>query len=156
MGEVTINLGGILNEKKYRIVNQYPLAKCYDKTAKVRMSVDFIPLGGPETSFLEKKERKEVKSREHLISNESDTPFVPTMGERRPPNLKSRLAEESNVILQEKIYEYEQKMDNYRLSQTQLQEKLHEQINNKDEQITELTIETNRKAQQLSAVTLEN
>lgn len=120
------------------------------------MSVDFIPLGGPETSFLEKKERKEVKSREHLINNESDTPFVPTMGERRPPNLKSRLAEESNVILQEKIYEYEQKMDNYRLSQTQLQEKLHEQINNKDEQITELTIETNRKAQQLSAVTLEN
>jgi hypothetical protein len=36
-------------------------------------------------------------------------------------NYKSRLAEESNYILQEKIYEYEQKMDNYRLSQTQLQ-----------------------------------
>ena len=46
MGEVNINLGGVLNEKKYRIVNQYPLVKCYDKTAKVRLSVDFIPMGG--------------------------------------------------------------------------------------------------------------
>ena len=45
MGEVSINLGGILNEKKYRIVSQYPLAKCYDKTAKVRLSVDFVPVG---------------------------------------------------------------------------------------------------------------
>jgi hypothetical protein len=47
-------------------------------------------------------------------------------------NYKSRLAEESNYILQEKIYEYEQKMDNYRLSQNQLQEKLHEQVSGKD------------------------
>lgn len=46
MGEVLINLGGVLNDKKYRMVNQYPLGKCYDKTAKVRLSVDFIPIGG--------------------------------------------------------------------------------------------------------------
>jgi len=44
MGEVVINLGGILNEKKYKIVNSFALAKCYDKTAKVRVSVDFIPI----------------------------------------------------------------------------------------------------------------
>ena len=49
MGEVSVNLGGILNEKKYRIVSQYPLAKCYDKTAKVRLSVDFIPVGALDT-----------------------------------------------------------------------------------------------------------
>lgn len=46
-------------------------------------------------------------------------------------------------------------MDNYRLSQTQLQEKLHEQITNKDEHISELTIEVNRKNQQISAMSLE-
>ena len=49
MGEVLINLGAILNEKKYRMVSQYPLAKCYDKTAKVRLSVDFIPVGALDT-----------------------------------------------------------------------------------------------------------
>jgi hypothetical protein len=31
-------------------------------------------------------------------------------------------------------------MDNYRLSQTQLQEKLHEQVSAKDELISELTM----------------
>ena len=49
MGEVLINLGAILNQKKYRMVSQYPLAKCYDKTAKVRLSVDFIPVGALDT-----------------------------------------------------------------------------------------------------------
>lgn len=44
IGEVQINMGAILNEKKYRIVNQFPLSKCYDKTAKVKLSVDFIPI----------------------------------------------------------------------------------------------------------------
>jgi hypothetical protein len=48
MGEVVINLGGILNEKKYKIVNSFALLKCYDKTAKVRVSVDFIPISRPE------------------------------------------------------------------------------------------------------------
>lgn len=57
MGEVTLNLGGILNEKKYRIVNQYPLAKCYDKTAKVRLSVDFIPISIDS----HKSEKKELR-----------------------------------------------------------------------------------------------
>jgi hypothetical protein len=47
MGEVQINLGSILNEKKYRIVNTFPLTKCYDKTAKAKLSVDFIPLSAP-------------------------------------------------------------------------------------------------------------
>ncbi len=55
MGEVNVNLGGILNEKKYRIVNQYPLNKCYDNTAKVRLSVDFIPQGGPEQTIADHK-----------------------------------------------------------------------------------------------------
>lgn len=45
-------------------------------------------------------------------------------------------------------------MDNYRLSQTQLQEKLHEQITNKDEHISELTIELNRKNQHISTLNL--
>ncbi len=68
---------------------------------------------------------------------------------------RSRLAEESNVILQEKIYEYEQKLDNYRLSQTQLQEKLHEQITSKDDQIADLTAELARKNAQISSMTVE-
>jgi chromosome segregation ATPase len=46
-------------------------------------------------------------------------------------------------------------MDNYRLSQTQLQEKLHEQISNKDEHIAELTGELARRTNQVSALTLE-
>lgn len=46
-------------------------------------------------------------------------------------------------------------MENYRLSQTQLQEKLHEQISNKDDKISELTLDLNRKSQQLSAANLE-
>ena len=37
-------MGEILNEKKYRIVNYYPLTKCYDKAAKLKLSVDFIPI----------------------------------------------------------------------------------------------------------------
>ncbi len=47
IGEVVLNLGAILNEKKYRIVNSFPLAKCYDKTAKAKISVDFVPLNAP-------------------------------------------------------------------------------------------------------------
>jgi hypothetical protein len=52
IGEVVLNLGAILNEKKYRIVNSFPLTKCYDKTAKAKISVDFVPLSAPaEQSF---------------------------------------------------------------------------------------------------------
>lgn len=118
MGDVTINLGGVLNEKKYRMVNQYPLSKCYDKTAKVRLSVDFIPIGSTE-SYSERKEKREMKS-----INPSEVELISPFSagrEKRSGPLKSRLAEESNVILQERIFEYEQKMENYRLSQTQLQ-----------------------------------
>jgi hypothetical protein len=64
IGEVQINMGAILNEKKYRIVNQFPLTKCYDKTAKVKLSVDFIPISASieQTSLInDKKEKKEVK-----------------------------------------------------------------------------------------------
>lgn len=43
VGEVSVNLGEILNEKKYRVVNVYPLSKCYDKTAKIKLAVDFVP-----------------------------------------------------------------------------------------------------------------
>lgn len=50
IGEVTLNLGAILNEKKYRIVNSFPLNKCYDKTAKAKISVDFVPLNAPTTN----------------------------------------------------------------------------------------------------------
>jgi chromosome segregation ATPase len=46
-------------------------------------------------------------------------------------------------------------MENYRSSQTQLQERLHEQIGHKDEQISELTLELNRKNQQLAAAQLD-
>ena len=46
MGEALINLGNILNDKKYRIVTALPLSKCYDKTARVKLSVDFIPVTG--------------------------------------------------------------------------------------------------------------
>lgn len=42
VGEVSVNLGEILNEKKYRVVNAYPLGKCYDKLAKVKLAVDFV------------------------------------------------------------------------------------------------------------------
>lgn len=44
IGEVVVNMGEILNEKKYRIVNYYPMTKCYDKAAKLKLSVDFIPI----------------------------------------------------------------------------------------------------------------
>lgn len=43
VGEVSVNLGEILNEKKYRVVDVYTLSKCYDKTAKIKLAVDFIP-----------------------------------------------------------------------------------------------------------------
>lgn len=46
IGEVSINVGGILNEKKYRVVDVYPLAKCYDKSARVKLAVDFVPMNG--------------------------------------------------------------------------------------------------------------
>jgi len=61
IGEVPINMGSILNEKKYRIVNQFPLTKCYDKTAKVKLSVDFIPVSVPaeQPSNTDRKERRE-------------------------------------------------------------------------------------------------
>lgn len=74
MGEVALNLGGILNEKKYRIVSQYPLAKCYDKTAKVRLSVDFIPLS-LESHKSEKKELRELKYRDNIVASESSGQF---------------------------------------------------------------------------------
>ncbi len=64
------------------------------------------------------------------------------------------MAEESTNILQEKLYEYEQKLDNYRLSQTQLQEKMHEQIANKDDQITSLNIELSHKNQTIAQYSL--
>lgn len=149
-------MGAILNEKKYRIVNQFPLAKCYDKTAKVKLSVDFIPLTLTEHPS-DKKERTPTV-REGLSSNPSEKQPLNTPAGNvwKQSNYKSRLAEESNYILQEKIYEYEQKMDNYRLSQTQLQEKLHEQITQKDDQLTEIANELTRKNNQVSSMALEN
>lgn len=75
LGEVAVNLGGILNEKKYRIVNTLPLSKCYDKTAKVKLSVDFIPLGPePRTADkaekAEKGERREVREVREVVVRE--------------------------------------------------------------------------------------
>lgn len=90
MGEVTLNLGGILNEKKYRIVSQYPLAKCYDKTAKVRLSVDFIPIS-LESHKSEKKELREFRYKDNMIS-ESSGQLLGSFQDRRSPNIKSRLA----------------------------------------------------------------
>lgn len=43
---MSVNLGEILNEKKYRVVNTYPLGKCYDKSAKLKLAVDFVPQNG--------------------------------------------------------------------------------------------------------------
>lgn len=48
VGEVNVNMGEILNEKKYRVVNVYPLTKCYDKSAKVKLAVDFIPMSSKQ------------------------------------------------------------------------------------------------------------
>jgi len=45
-------------------------------------------------------------------------------------------------------------MDNYRLTQAQMQEKLHEQISVKDENISELTMELSRRGQQLADMSL--
>lgn len=67
---------------------------------------------------------------------------------------KSRMAQQSGNILQQKLYEYEQKLDNYRLSQTQLQERMHEQIAIKDDQITSLNIELSNKNQSISHYSL--
>lgn len=59
-----LNLGAVLNEKKYRIVNTLPLAKCYDKTAKAKISVDFIPVSAPTEQLpSERKEKKEFALR---------------------------------------------------------------------------------------------
>ena len=41
MGQLNLNLGKILNSKTYRINNTYPLDKCYDPAAKIKISVDF-------------------------------------------------------------------------------------------------------------------
>lgn len=57
VGEVSVNLGEILNEKKYRVVNAYPLGKCYDKSAKVKLAVDFVP----ETTGVERVNKGNVK-----------------------------------------------------------------------------------------------
>ena len=104
-----VNLGAVLNEKKYRIVNTLPLAKCYDKTAKAKISVDFIPVSAPAEQLpSERKEKKEYALRENL-SAESERITLqhsPSGNAWKQSNYKSRLAEESNFILQEKIYEY--------------------------------------------------
>lgn len=41
VGQLTLNLGKILNSKSYRINNVYSLEKCYDQAAKLKLSVDF-------------------------------------------------------------------------------------------------------------------
>jgi hypothetical protein len=109
IGEVQLNLGAILNEKKYRIVNSFPLAKCYDKTAKAKLSVDFVPLSAPAEQALssERKEKREVvrEGLREAVSEGAGLGVSPSGGWRQS-GYKSRLAEESNYILQEKIYEY--------------------------------------------------
>lgn len=105
MGEVQINLGSILNDKKYRIVNTFPLVKCYDKTAKAKISVDFIPISAPpplDHPSSDRKEKKEFTLREN-VSHESERIILnsPSNGNGwKQSNYKSRLAEESNYILQ--------------------------------------------------------
>ncbi len=55
---MNINVGEILNEKKYRVVNVYPLSKCYDKSARVKIAVDFVPI----TS-----DKKEVNTKKSMV-----------------------------------------------------------------------------------------
>ena len=47
-------MGEILNEKKYRVVNVYQLAKCYDKSARVKLAVDFIPVNSKIDTYTKK------------------------------------------------------------------------------------------------------
>lgn len=40
VGQVTINVGKMLNTRTYRINSQYGLEKCYDPNAKLKLSID--------------------------------------------------------------------------------------------------------------------
>ena len=71
MGEALINLGKILNDKKYRIVTALPLSKCYDKTARVKLSVDFIPVTGSLTEQPATHSRNEINQNKTQHSIES-------------------------------------------------------------------------------------
>lgn len=42
IGQVTVNLAKLLNTKTYKINNQYPIQKCYDPNAKIKMGIDLI------------------------------------------------------------------------------------------------------------------
>lgn len=40
VGQVTLNLGQLLNSKSYRINSIYSVEKCYDPNAKLKMAID--------------------------------------------------------------------------------------------------------------------
>ena len=41
VGQVPLNLGKLLNSNAHRIQSFYPVEKCYDKGALLKLSVDF-------------------------------------------------------------------------------------------------------------------
>lgn len=59
VGQVTLNLGTILNSRSYRINNVYNLEKCYDQAAKLKVSVDFTRI-----------EEAAIQGAEGIASNE--------------------------------------------------------------------------------------
>ena len=71
MGEAVINMGNILNDKKYRIVTSLPLNKCYDKTARVKISVDFIPITG-DISDHKTTHRDIVGNKKEVMGNQKE------------------------------------------------------------------------------------
>lgn len=104
---MSINVGEILNEKKYRVVNVYPLSKCYDKSAKVKLAVDFIPVSEKRDQGSNKKidgssvkqtsmamqRREEITT--SLVNNGSGVGGNMGVGFYKNPTgaIKSRLAE---------------------------------------------------------------
>ena len=58
-------------------------------------------------------------------------------------NIREKMVEDEKNILQEKVYEYEDRLEKYRDSHGQQMKKIQEQVDKKEQKIHELAVENN-------------
>lgn len=128
VGHLTLNLAKILNARNYRINSTYPLEKCYDPEAKLKISVDFTRV--EETS---------IQSVGESVPNEYHRLKQSML--YKNSKMRERMMDEEKNLLQEKLFDYEDKMEKYRSSHNEQIKKLSEQLERKEERIVSLANE---------------
>lgn len=114
VGQVTINISKLLNNKTYRINSLYGLEKCYDPNAKLKLSIDLTQSEEPTN------ERAGQTTQNYPLSS------------WKVSKVRDKMNEDEKNLLQNKLYEYEERMEKHRSEHTEQIKRLADQVERKE------------------------